>query len=160
LLDQKRKQPRPRRRLDQHLEPVRQQVGVAVAAAELAVIVDRMIVSRGGLKGEKLRLRHGARGGVKLLAVRGVLEIARGPETMAGGIKGLGHGGPCSYGLRRRLATSAACRWRPVSKSSSMYSRYVTPAASAHATRIRRIDSGGFFQASACAWRQQKLTKM
>ena len=65
--------------------------GVPVAAAELAVVVDRMVVPRRRLEGEKLRLRHRARGDVKRLPEREVLEIAGGAEAMAGGIEGLGH---------------------------------------------------------------------
>src|SRR5262245_59287352 len=40
VLDQERKQPGSSRCLDQHLVAVRQQLGMAVAATELAVVVD------------------------------------------------------------------------------------------------------------------------
>ena len=52
---QKRELPRARGRMQQHLEPVRQELWIAVAAAELAVIVDRMIVAGGGLEGQSAR---------------------------------------------------------------------------------------------------------
>ena len=45
ILDEKRELPCAGRRLDQHLIAMRQQVGVAVPAAVLAVVVDRMVVA-------------------------------------------------------------------------------------------------------------------
>ena len=79
-------------RLDQHLIAVREQVGMAVATAVLAVVVDRVVVAGGRLEGQELRLRHGARGDVEGLAEREVLEIAGGREAVGGGVERLGHG--------------------------------------------------------------------
>ena len=92
VLDQEWKLPGAGRGLDQHLVTMRQKIAMPVAAAELAVVVDRMVVAGGRLEGQELRLRHRARRDVEGLADGEVLEVARGAETVAGRIEGLGHG--------------------------------------------------------------------
>src|SRR5262245_11891546 len=107
---------------------------MAMTAAVLAVVVDRMVVARDSLEGQKLGLRHRARGQRKGLAQLKLVKVAARRQAMPLGIEGFTHGlrprrlGAVARGLAAAasppcLATSAACRWRPESKSSSMYSR-------------------------------------
>src|SRR5262245_32020187 len=71
---------------------MRQKIWMAVAATVLAVVVNRMVVAGRGLKGQKLRFRHGARWNVKRFAEDEILEVAGGAEPVGSRIEGLGHG--------------------------------------------------------------------
>ena len=64
--------------LDGDLVAVGEEVGVAVAAAELDVIVDGVVVAGGGLEGEEDGLGHGAAGEGEAFAELEVLEPALG----------------------------------------------------------------------------------
>ena len=59
----------------------------------------------------------------------------------------------------RRLATSAACRWRPDVEQLEHVLAIADAGGFGARTRNLRIESGGFFQTSACALRQRQRTK-
>src|SRR5262245_13090029 len=93
--------------------------------AVLAIVVDGMIVARGGLEGQELRLGDGAGGQGEGLAHMKLLKIAARCQAMPVGVERLAHGvlprGRVERGRGtakaappalspRRLATSSACR--------------------------------------------------
>src|ERR1700730_8721830 len=65
---------------------------MTVATAELAIVMNRMVIARGSLKGEKMRCRDAARWDVERLVERKVLKIPGRLEAVARGIEGLLHG--------------------------------------------------------------------
>src|SRR5262245_40458516 len=82
---------------------------MAMAAAELAVVMDRMIVAGGRLEGQELRLGHRARRDVEGLAEGEVLEVERRGGAVAGGIEGERHEG-CPWPTASKLSWSPARR--------------------------------------------------
>src|SRR6266446_1868998 len=70
------------RALDRHLQAMRQQVTMALGAAILTVIVDRVVVAAGELKSGEQRLGLRARVDVEALADYQVLEPMDRPEAM------------------------------------------------------------------------------
>ena len=76
------------RSLDQHLKAMCQQVRHATAAAELHIVVNRMIVAAGHRKRGKQRFCHGARGQQETLADDEIIEPALRAHVVAGRIEG------------------------------------------------------------------------
>ena len=109
-------------------------VGMTTPAAILAIVVDRMIVTGRGLKGEELRFRDCSRGNVEDLAQIEILEITRGTEAVVRWIKSRVHVGsrnPPSYPAATVLA---ARRWCAMSHSAAP----VTTAISGNAARFMK----------------------
>jgi hypothetical protein len=112
ILDQKRKQARARRGVDQRLEAMRQQVRHAAGAAIFDIVVDRMSVAACGLEGREDRRCLRAARQDKTLAEHEILKPAlRLHHAVRGGIE-VGHGGgpPARQAMqyRYRGAGSAA----------------------------------------------------
>src|SRR5215468_5253921 len=104
---------------------------MAMAPAILTIIVNWMIVTRGRLESQELRLRYGAGGQRKRLTNLEVFEVAAGCQPVLFGVERLAHDlpdpgrtglglGPVGSAPSSGLLTSPGCRWRPESNSSSM----------------------------------------
>src|SRR5262249_36032689 len=102
---------------------------MSMAPAKLAIIVDRMIVARGRLESQELRLRYGAGGQGKGFADLEVFEVAAGRQPVPFRIERAAHGlpdrgrrgtRPAAVAPSCALTTSPGCRCRPESNNSSM----------------------------------------
>src|SRR3546814_17407614 len=74
-----------RGRLDQHLEAVGEEAGVAARPAVFDIVVDRMVVARSSLEGGELRLGDRSRRHVEAFADPQFVEEARGGEAVSFG---------------------------------------------------------------------------
>ena len=81
------KQPGAAAGLRDHLKPMRQHVRHAARATKLDVVMHRMVVAAGQLKGRKQRIGHGARRQYKFLTYGEVFEVARFAQAVVSGVK-------------------------------------------------------------------------